>query len=63
MMTGDGTCGQLYKAGDSESLHLALQKSVSIDIEKEREKVFIQYERALSAEAIAKKMIKVLRNL
>jgi glycosyltransferase involved in cell wall biosynthesis len=63
MMTAEGTCGQLYKAGDVNSLNSALQKSLLINVEQERAKVLKQYQENLSAKAIAKKMMRVLENL
>lgn len=63
MMTAEGASGQLFKAGDVDSLNLALQKSLLMNIDQEREKVLKQYQENLSAKAIAKKMINVLKNL
>jgi glycosyltransferase involved in cell wall biosynthesis len=63
MMTAKGAYGQLYKAGDVNCLNSVLQKSLLLDVEKEREKVLQQYQENLSAKAIAKKMLSVLENL
>lgn len=59
MMTGNKNCGLLFKAGDAKDLANALQKSVQLDVHREREKVFKQFQDKLSFEAIAKKFYEV----
>jgi glycosyltransferase involved in cell wall biosynthesis len=59
MMTGHGCCGLLYEAGDGQALLSALERSVEMDLAKERGKVLEQFRAALSFEAIARKMEEV----
>ena len=54
-ITGNA-CGLLYKAGDEEALINTLQQAVKMDLDKEREKVFRQFQQHLSFEAIAVKI-------
>ncbi len=63
MMTGKGSCGLLFEAGDVDELVMALRKSLELDVELERAKTFLQYNTTLSAEAIATKMIDVSRQV
>ncbi len=62
-MTGRGNCGLLFEAGNVDGLVNALQKSLEMDVELEREKTLSQYSTNLSAEAIAEKMIHVSRQI
>lgn len=62
-MTGDGSCGILYPAGDTESLLAALQQITSLDKDIEREKVLRQFRSSLSFEAIADDIYKVAASL
>lgn len=52
-MTGDGSCGMLYRAGDAESLFLAMNRITASDQAIEREKVLRQFREGLSFEVIA----------
>jgi glycosyltransferase involved in cell wall biosynthesis len=52
-ITGNG-CGLLYGAGNEDALLDALQQTLSMDINEEREKVLQQFERHLSFHSIAK---------
>jgi glycosyltransferase involved in cell wall biosynthesis len=61
MMTGNGDCGLLFEAGDVTGLVIALRKSLVMNLEIEREKTLLKYNRSLSAKAIATKMINVSR--
>ncbi len=63
MMTGNGNCGLLFEVGDVDGLVLVLRKSLEMDVELERAKTLLQYNTSLSAEAIATKMIDVLRQV
>lgn len=53
-ITGNGTCGLLYAAGDEESLGSALQKSLALDREEEKSKARLYFEEHLSFTAIAR---------
>jgi len=57
MMTENGKYGLMFKAGNVEELVRTLDKSLSIDLESERQKVLDKYQRSLSGKAIAGKMI------
>ncbi|HMK27956.1 MAG TPA: glycosyltransferase family 4 protein [Chitinophagaceae bacterium] len=59
-MTGPGKCGLLYPAGNDDELLVALLKTKSMDIEKERIKVLQQFKEELSFEAIAGKIDRVI---
>lgn len=63
MMTENGKCGLLYEAGRVNELTSLLHKSLSLDFEREREKVLTLYQRNLSAEVIARKMINAFEGL
>ncbi len=54
-ITGNA-CGLLYKAGDERELVNTLQQAVNMDLQKEREKVFHQFQQHLSFDAIAEKI-------
>lgn len=60
-MTKNEDFGLLFEAGNDSDLALALNKSLSIDLEKQREKTLDQYKSNLSAEAISNKMITVFK--
>lgn len=59
-MTGNGSCGLLYEAGNTEALFEALKKAVLLDKEKEREKTLRQFNNELSFKAIAEKINSVI---
>ena len=63
MMTGHGSCGLLFEAGNVDRLVIALQKSLEMDVSIERAKTLSQYDFDLSAEAIATKMVDVSRQI
>jgi glycosyltransferase involved in cell wall biosynthesis len=63
MITGNGRCGLLYKAGDQEALFSALGTAARMDIPVERGKVLDQFRSKLSFEAIAKKMEETAESL
>ena len=63
MMTGHGNCGLLFDAGNVDGLVIALQKSLTMNVEAERAKTLFQYDKCLSAEAIATRMIQVARQV
>lgn len=56
MLTGDGTCGTLYPAGDVAALLSAFHQSTQFDLEAMRNKVLTQFEKHLSFDAIARRM-------
>jgi glycosyltransferase involved in cell wall biosynthesis len=58
-MTGYGRCGILFKTGSIPDLVTALEKSLFLDVEKERERTLAIYKELLSAEAISSRMISV----
>lgn len=62
-MTGNGSCGILFPAGDTESLLAALIRITSQDKAAEREKVLQQFRSELSFEAIADKIQEVAVSL
>jgi len=55
-ITGNATCGLLYKAGDEEALLTALQQTVKLDMAEERRKVSRQFDQYLSFDAIAREI-------
>lgn len=59
-MTGRGKCGLLYSPGNAEELLACLRKTVTLNIEAEREKVLQQFREELSFAAIASKINEVL---
>ena len=63
MMTSNGEIGLIFKHGNIESLVGALRKSISLDIDCEREKVLNQYKAKLSSEAISKAMIEAIKTI
>jgi glycosyltransferase involved in cell wall biosynthesis len=62
-MTNDGQCGFLYEAGNQNALLNTLLQSVKINRDEERGKVLHQFNTALSFEAIAAAIHKVLISL
>jgi glycosyltransferase involved in cell wall biosynthesis len=63
MMTGNGRCGLLYEAGDSQALLSALEQAAGMDLPEERRKALEQFRSALSFEAIAGKIQEVAVSL
>jgi len=61
MMTSNGEVGLIFSPGNVDSLLGALRKSISLDIDCEREKVLNQYKAKLSSEAISKTMIEAIK--
>jgi glycosyltransferase involved in cell wall biosynthesis len=61
-MIDGGRCGFFFTPGDANSLLDVLEKSYKIPIENERRKVLEQFEKQLSFQAIAEKMITVAAN-
>ncbi|GAA4736619.1 glycosyltransferase family 4 protein [Flavisolibacter ginsenosidimutans] len=59
-MTGHGKCGLLYEAGNAEALFETLRKSMTLNKEREREKVLRQFNSELSFKAIAAKINETL---
>jgi glycosyltransferase involved in cell wall biosynthesis len=59
MMTKNGGCGLLFKAGDELRLLDALRASVTVNMTLEREKVLTQVNEALSPDAIARKIAEI----
>jgi len=62
-VSGRGSCGLLYEAGDENDLLRALRKTKQMDIETQRQKVLRQFNDELSFEAIARKMEAVISSL
>jgi glycosyltransferase involved in cell wall biosynthesis len=56
-MADGGRCGFLFTPGNAKSLLDVLEKSYEISIAKERRKVLEQFEKQLSFQAIAEKMV------
>ena len=52
-MTGHGSCGILFPAGDEAALLAAFNRVTSLDKTVEREKTLLQFRSSLSFEAIA----------
>jgi glycosyltransferase involved in cell wall biosynthesis len=63
MMTNHAEVGFLFEAGDADALKDALLKSAQIKIEEEQKRVIAQYQRHLSFDAIASKMLSVINQL
>jgi glycosyltransferase involved in cell wall biosynthesis len=59
-MTGNGSCGLMFEAGNKKQLVDILKKSASLDIGTESKKVLEIFEKELSFQAIAKKINQVL---
>jgi glycosyltransferase involved in cell wall biosynthesis len=62
-ITGNGSCGLLYEAGNEDAALAALQQAVEIDLPAERKKVLRQFEQHLSFDAIAQKIQEVAASL
>jgi glycosyltransferase involved in cell wall biosynthesis len=60
MMTGNGACGLLFKPGNVYDLAIKLISCTTLDIPKEKEKVLEHFQRTLSFQAIASKMIQAI---
>jgi glycosyltransferase involved in cell wall biosynthesis len=63
MMTDDGKLGALYPAGDQQALLAALEKASQLDIALEKAKVLERFRRELSFEAIADKIMVVIKDV
>lgn len=63
MMTGNGSCGLLFEKGSVDGLVTTLQASLEMDVEIARAETLSQYNKHLSAEAIANKMIDVCSHI
>lgn len=63
MMTNNGEIGLLFEAGNADALYEALMKSKQIPIASFREKTLKQFKSALSFDANAKKIFKVIKSL
>ncbi|MFZ6013767.1 MAG: glycosyltransferase family 4 protein, partial [Bacteroidota bacterium] len=63
MMTAEGRIGFLYEAGNDMALLAALQKTDSIDLVTEKKKVLDQFNKELSFEANARKIMEVIQNI
>jgi glycosyltransferase involved in cell wall biosynthesis len=61
MMTRGGECGLLFHPGDADQLNIALIKSVTLNVQTEREKVLNQFDENLSFKAIASAMLGALK--
>ena len=62
-MTGPGRCGMIYEPGNVDDLLLAMQRTISMNIEEEREKVLLQFRDEVSFEAIARKITRVMSSI
>ena len=62
MMTANNSVGIIFSPGNIESLTKALHQSNNFDVEREREKVLLQFRKNLSFEGIAKKMIDAFKS-
>jgi glycosyltransferase involved in cell wall biosynthesis len=62
-ITGMGSCGALYEAGNARALEEALMRISRTDREKEREKVISRFREHLSFEAIAARIGEVAESL
>lgn len=60
MLTGQGECGILFKPGSEHALLHALQASLQVDLEKERDKTLSRFREYLSFEAIGKRIETVI---
>jgi Glycosyltransferase len=63
MMTDNGRVGLLYESGDEAALLATLQKTLDLNLAFEQEKVLAWFEKELSFEAIAKKIMKVINEI
>ena len=63
MMTDHGKLGVLYPAGDENALVDALKKASELDIAVEKMKVLDRFQRELSFEAIAGKIMTVIKEV
>lgn len=62
-MTAGGGCGVLYAAGDEKALLAALQRVTALDRTVQRERVLLQFNTALSFEAIAGTIQRIVESL
>jgi hypothetical protein len=60
MMSDNGNCGLLFEAGNKKDLLETLKNSHELSIETKRPAVLKQFEKELSFEAIAGKMIEAI---
>lgn len=63
MMTDNGRLGELFTPGSEDSLEAALDDTFTIDYKSESEKVLQHFQKELSFEANARKIMDVIRNL
>ena len=63
MITNNGDCGILYKAGDEGALLNALLQTRQLNLEEQREKVLSYFKSNLSFEAIAGKVQRIAASL
>jgi glycosyltransferase involved in cell wall biosynthesis len=63
MMTDNGTCGFLYRAGSEEDLLKTLKQTLLIDIGNEKNKILERFRKKLSFEAIASRIEEVATTL
>jgi glycosyltransferase involved in cell wall biosynthesis len=59
VMTGRGSCGLVYPAGDEDALFATLQESSELDIELEKSKVLKHFHNRLSFDANARLFMKL----
>ena len=63
MITDNGNCGLLYEAGSKDALLCALNQSLTLDIQKKRNRSLAYFNLKLSFEAIAKQIHEIARSL
>jgi glycosyltransferase involved in cell wall biosynthesis len=56
MITNNGNCGLLYKAGNEGALLLALKQTVQLDVKQTRDKCLAYFSTNLSFDAITAKI-------
>jgi glycosyltransferase involved in cell wall biosynthesis len=62
-MTDNGRIGLLYEAGSAEELFIALENSLTFNVEMEKRKVLEQFNNHFSAEANARKFMDVINEI
>jgi len=63
MMTGNGRIGKLFEAGDEPGLLSALEQSYNLDLGSESKRVMDHFQKELSFEANARKIMEVVNQL
>lgn len=63
MMTDNGSFGKLFRAGDEDGLVAALEETYNIDHDEESKKAIKHFEKELSFEANARKIMNVINHL